>query len=841
MDITRRKREWIVQGRGVRLRLAEALNTWGMEVSVRRGRGWLLVCASDRNTPALKPQTLAGGPVLFEGAWARSFSQEPAKITKRKNSAMVLLNGGCGAHEIEQRVTVFDDEPRIHVHVTCRLHGRVRVAGLGAAWLFLPRGELMSQYERPDFAWLPTLRRSARHVVADQIFRAPAAIVQHGRVAVSLAPDLDVLAENRPLPACLDLTYDHGGVAAPILWYGFKPYKVDGHVYFQHAPHLAKPLKDAVLEFAYDLLPDGDAPERGAHRRAMRFLWNKHGSPLIRKLPPQTAPFDTFARHAASFAFHTGAIYHEFDIGGRTCAGVRTTTTAARTTPRVMNGRELAATLGAQKLVPFLHNLATTTILNSPLVNDISELSLHASPPPATPMCMNQAWMCNLRTAYGLYAHAHRWNDTDMAERALKIKETLLNAPMNNGLWPSVCFFPHGRVFWHNGSKAFQTSDYYHLPDNAWTGVWMLRWYKNLEQDARLLERARAFGDFLVTAQLEDGAIPPWVKFRAGKLVSKNTLRQSAQTAAPGMFLSRLAVETGDKKYLDAARKAAEFITHSVMPENLWFDYETFFSCSKKGLNMRDTGTGLPPMNNLCVYWSSEMFRWLFELTGEDRYIEAGLNVLDLLCLWQQVWDAPYVSINTFGGFGVMNTDAEWNDARQSMFAECLMRYFLLTGEPEYFERGVAALRASFTLMLAPENRTVAPGNLGRLRKSNYGATYENYAHLGFDRRVPGYVMFDWGSGGALAAAARTRSRFGDVFIHAPTGSVFGIDFCTASGLTISKTRIAFTLKKGGRGSREFIVKTHGLDPGQRELVINKKSFGKFSRNKLEQGVTITL
>lgn len=60
--------------------------------------------------------------------------------------------------------------------------------------------------------------------------------------------------------------------------------------------------------------------------------------------------------------------------------------------------------------------------------------------------------------------------------------------------------------------------------------------------------------------------------------------------------------------------------------------------------------------------------------------------------------------VNVFGGFGVMNADAEWNDARGSLFAEIIMQYGKILNISEYYERGISALKSSFVMMYCPEN-----------------------------------------------------------------------------------------------------------------------------------------
>ncbi|MBS7252216.1 MAG: hypothetical protein KIH08_16735, partial [Candidatus Freyarchaeota archaeon] len=145
------------------------------------------------------------------------------------------------------------------------------------------------------------------------------------------------------------------------------------------------------------------------------------------------------------------------------------------------------------------------------------------------------------------------------------------------------------------------------------------------------------------------------------------------------------------------------------------------------------------------------------------KYLEYGKRVLDLLLLYQQVWNPPYISFYAFGGFGCQNTDGEWSDSRQALFAPTLLDYYKVTGEEEYRERGIYALRASFTLMVIPENEKVAAANIKRLGPTDYGATHENYGHTGYDRRTHGFVFFDWGTGSAIASLAYIQQVFGEL------------------------------------------------------------------------------
>ncbi len=181
--------------------------------------------------------------------------------------------------------------------------------------------------------------------------------------------------------------------------------------------------------------------------------------------------------------------------------------------------------------------------------------------------------------------------------------------------------------------------------------------------------------------------------------------------------------------------------------------------------------------------------RRVFLATRRDRYLDHGRAALDLLLLYQQAWDAPFLGFDTRGGFGVMNTDAEWSDARQAQFATLLMDWYDLTGEPGLFHRGVAALRASFTLM----NLDGAPCPRARKRPrsdpADRGAVAENYGHAGRDAKIQGYVMPDWGAGSAASSAALAQARWGDLYLDARRGAAFGIDGCAVTRASFADRR----------------------------------------------------
>jgi hypothetical protein len=202
-----------------------------------------------------------------------------------------------------------------------------------------------------------------------------------------------------------------------------------------------------------------------------------------------------------------------------------------------------------------------------------------------------------------------------------------------------------------------------------------------------------------------------------------------------------------------------------------------YYSCSSKPLVFYDPVSCLYGQNTLAIQWCAEALRVAFLLSGAPKYLEYGLFCLHLLSLYQQVWNTPFLDFYTFGGFGVMNTDGEWNDARQAQFAETYMNYYDLTGDFTLFQRGVAAAKAAFALMVMDENEHICPQNYKgtAVNFEIHGGSAENYGHAGGNFRS-GQSGFHWGTGSALVSACRLKKRYGDLYIDWNCKMAAGID-----------------------------------------------------------------
>ncbi|MEW5947758.1 MAG: hypothetical protein AB1742_16345 [bacterium] len=809
------------------IRVAADAGAEGLFVFQVRRRGWHDVVMFDAG--ARGGERGAPGAVLEAGSSCGAIPLKLEKVHREGKDARIVFTGNRRGIAVTQELMLRRGWKWIEVNSSCSFEKDALLRSFFSNFLFVPGGGVYSDYAPLKYCWIPNIRKTRRHVSPDQVFRSPAVILCTEKFSVSLVPDLDHLGRRRPMETCLDLRLAGlgGDDEAPALGFGFRRYRPDGHTYFAPTGQGARVGAGEERRLRFFLYAAASGPE-DALRETLGFTWRRWGRAHMGGVEPQTVPFERCAEYGADFAVRRGRIWRDFEFDGTPCGGTLAFHFPGKRYPKTMDAAQTRRFFRLSGARDRVFRFSVERLMPLPAMNDVLEEFIYNTRMSVPPVILFQAWFNNLRTACGLYRFGRRWGDARLVERARLIRSLALAAPAWKGLFATVCCAARDGVFWYEGTRGFRPTTEYHLPDNAWTGCWMLRWHRELERDARLVRRCADLGDALLGMQKDDGSIPSWVRVRGGKLTPSPLLERSAQTAAPAMFLARLSSVTGVKKYLQAAVRAGDFLRREVIPGDRWFDFETFFSCSKKSLDMTDAYFPIPPQNNLCLFWAAELFRELYGATGDAGCLRTGRNLLDRLCLYQQVWNAPHLDINTFGGFGVMNTDAEWNDARQSMFAETLMDYYAATGVREYFERGIAALRASFTLMLIPENRGAAPGNLTTFLAKDAGATFENYAHHGFDRRVVGYIMHDWGTGGAMTSAARTLDRFGDFLINVRRKHAFGINFCTLGGLRVANGTIGFEIESPSLHGREWRGKLIGVPPGKWDVVVNGRRAARF-------------
>jgi hypothetical protein len=431
------------------------------------------------------------------------------------------------------------------------------------------------------------------------------------------------------------------------------------------------------------------------------------------------------------------------------------------------------------------------------------------------------AWFNSLRTSYGMALYARRTADQRLMDLARQTLRLALRAPGRYGAFKCIAVpRVNGSVDWGAGDGSGASTVHGYLGfDMSWTAYWMLRWrFAGLTESDAILDRCAHLARFLIDRQQPDGMLPTRFDENGGVEAGASRTVQ-AETAPAALFLLELYKASPQPEYLAAARKALAFLDRSVIPERKWYDFETFWSCSPRFI-ARDERTGQWPANNLALIHAAAAYRLAFELTHQPEYLARGAALLDYLLLYQQSWTDPVLEdlnspVMLVGGFTTQNSDAEWSDARQSLAGNVLMDYYRTTGNVEYLERGVEALRAQFP---------VSPS--------------ENWAHTGRGKKA-GVSSFHWGTGSGMAGIEIDEDDLRDAILDVAAGRGVGVNGLNLTGAEVSGSRIAFRLESPFPWIRPRIVLFRHTDPTRvYTLTVNGRSTS-FSGKDLEAGVQI--
>lgn len=568
----------------------------------------------------------------------------------------------------------------------------------------------------PSFtAFAPHLTPAPHLIAADHTFRSPVVMEARGDEILALMPDLGRLARSRPVPWAL--RYRPADGFAELI---AAPSRRETHVFYALDDREPFPLaRGQTLEVGALLLRGrAETVRESPHGVVAAVLWDRFRP--LRPRPIQ-APMQRYVQRAYDWAFNRwkGVTWQAFELDGTPVGGV----------------------------------VFIVTVHQAPGRGEPDKWREKKS-------IWNQAWFSSLRSAIGAARHARRTGDAELAARARLGLAFALAAPQTNGLFPAVYVagkdgdWAAGHWEWSSDRRPPQHAAYCHLTDASWTCDRLLEWHREIEADPRIVPYCERYARALLALQQPSGAFPSWVHPETGHV--SPFLRESAQGMTSVMFLHALHAATGRPEYLQAAERCARFVAREILPFSRWEDFETYYSCARVGpfkqRGVRDPITGLFAANTLAMWWAAEGFLRL----GMKR---EARRALDELSLYQQVWSPPFLYVPAAGGFGVQNTDGEWNDARQSLFCRTFYRAADALGDPAYRERAALALAASFIMMYCPENAAVRKQyelKWKQLDQRDFGFMMENYAHAGFcepdGTGIGSFTIWDWGPGGAAEA-----------------------------------------------------------------------------------------
>ncbi|HEX8789750.1 MAG TPA: hypothetical protein VF765_02280 [Polyangiaceae bacterium] len=570
----------------------------------------------------------------------------------------------------------------------------------------------------PVHLWVPHLAPAQGNVMGDLVFRSPAVIVADDRMALAYVPDVDDIAAARGWRAWLD--YD---APSSIITLAAGAYAPTGHLFFERRAPVPAPTGFSLRLHVLESTDPGDcANPYGMTARWMWERWGRRGHERA-AMPPVTRHMERIVRWAFSSDGWADSVWQPVALAGGTGAG-------------------------------------------APVF--IVDVTRHPSVPVEKRQwreprsIWNQAWFSTQRCANGLLRYGRQVGSADLQERARMMTEIALGAPESDGLFPSLLVKEPGEDprgwRWTNSDRRppSVSENACHLVDAAFTCRMLLEWHR-LTGDVRALQRARRFGDRLASLRLPSGAFPGWIE-PDGRIAPE--LMESPESAVSVSLLFELS---------DARAVSGLSFLESVARDGRWEDFETYYSCAPWGapeqMGRRVARSGVYKQNTLSIFWCAEAFLHAWRGTSERRWLDLARRCIDELSLYQAVWDPPFLPAPAHGGFGVMNADCEWNDARQSLFAPLYLELGTELGDRELVERGVSALRASFSMLYCPENEALARAYERRFPffgPESHGFMMENQGHNPAEP-IGTFTIYTWGNGSALATVAVVRDRFPDI------------------------------------------------------------------------------
>ena len=686
-------------------------------------------------------------------------------VDQSGDSAALQLTGGEGHQTFRVTIRLGKDDAFFHYSVEESVSGRMRTRSLMSRYAFAEN--------EVDFCFAPHLRPRHDHVVGQFAFKSPAIIVQSGRKLASLIADVDMIDASGKQLVCLEPDMSRQRSPEPIIAYGFKDHEPQGLIYFQHRPDMIVELNNSRRTYGYRLYASASAEPRCGYRDIVRLLWKTYGEKHFSQGLPQVMPIDRYNDYALDYAIKT--LWRDLPRNNLDCGGM---------------------------------------VMGIKFPNDI----------------WFHFFFNHLHTAFGLYRMGKRRGRADLVERARKIRNLILTAPRNNGAYPAIFshtivtgmrhdeWIPHAH--WVGGFIPYQTQisrpadqPAYSTMDGAWTSYWMLRWHEEIEKDQRLVEMAKEYGELLLRSQLPSGSMPVWL--HKDTLDPLDALRENPSCAASGLFLAKLYESTKDDRYLKAAKRIAAFVEERFMPQG-WTDYEAFFDSAGKPMDLSDPYSRQRPQCTFPIFWTAEMGKLLYRATNEKKYLEQALRAVDYLLLFQGVWSPPYLTVKGFGSIGIGNGHTGWNDARAGIFSPGIADFFELTGNKEYLQRSVAAMRSPLALMYVPENEPVS----SVFDKGPLGYADECYAHRGRDARL-GPSSFDFSVGYALMANEDLYLRFGSAFLDVDSGHGIGIDGCVVSPAVKKNGKMEFEIKDFVSYPRPITLGISAPAESATEIVVN--------------------
>jgi hypothetical protein len=202
----------------------------------------------------------------------------------------------------------------------------------------------------------------------------------------------------------------------------------------------------------------------------------------------------------------------------------------------------------------------------------------------------------------------------------------------------------------------------------------------------------KAYCDWLVTVQREDGSFPS--TFQGGTGQPTSTLGSTTYAAVP--VLVKMTEETGDKKYLDSAIKAADYI---------WTNYGSkCVFCGATGGDTADKESGM---------LSLEAFLSLYENTKDAKWLDRAQTAGSYAESWIWIWNVPMPmdatyelgwkkGVPTIGVNGIGSNDIGGVDQYLDWAVPAYARLYKYTKDEHYLDVARVLLHGTKAMLALP-------------------------------------------------------------------------------------------------------------------------------------------
>ncbi len=237
--------------------------------------------------------------------------------------------------------------------------------------------------------------------------------------------------------------------------------------------------------------------------------------------------------------------------------------------------------------------------------------------------------------------------------------------------------YPAGESFNIRTGKVNAGAGLRSLSEDMRTLIDMLRYEKaHGREHPEWFAWGKAYADFLLAQQREDGSFPTGWNDKGQPRGDSNVT-----SYAPGAFLVRMAEETGDKKYLDAALRECEYVWANFASKDLYL--------GATGGDVSDKESGMLTL---------ESFLSLYENTKDPKWLERSKAAADYTESWIRVWNLPMPigadpavlgwkpGVPTIGANGIAANVPGEVDQYGDWSAPAYVKMYKYTNDPHYLE-----------------------------------------------------------------------------------------------------------------------------------------------------------